>query len=42
MRGFMNIEEYMRYARHLVMPEIGEKGQNRLRDAKVLVVGCGG
>lgn len=38
----MNIEEYMRYARHLVMPEIGEKGQNRLRDAKVLVVGCGG
>ena len=31
-----------RYARHLVMPEIGPAGQERLGQAKVLVVGAGG
>ena len=31
-----------RYARHLVLPEIGEEGQARLLDAKVLVIGAGG
>lgn len=31
-----------RYARHLVLPEIGEDGQRRLRDSSVLVVGAGG
>lgn len=31
-----------RYARHLVMPEIGEEGQRRLMKARVLVVGAGG
>lgn len=31
-----------RYARHLVMPEIGPAGQARLGQAKVLVVGAGG
>lgn len=31
-----------RYARHLVLPEIGEAGQARLLDAKVLVIGAGG
>lgn len=31
-----------RYARHLVLPEIGEAGQARLLDARVLVVGAGG
>ena len=31
-----------RYARHLVLPEIGEAGQQRLLDASVLVVGAGG
>ena len=31
-----------RYARHLVLPEIGEEGQERLLNAKVLVIGAGG
>ncbi len=31
-----------RYARHLVLPEVGAAGQERLRDARVLVVGVGG
>jgi len=31
-----------RYARHLVLPEIGEEGQERLLAARVLVIGAGG
>jgi sulfur-carrier protein adenylyltransferase/sulfurtransferase len=31
-----------RYARHLVMPEVGPEGQGKLADAKVLVIGAGG
>jgi adenylyltransferase/sulfurtransferase len=31
-----------RYLRHLTLPEIGERGQRRLGDARVLVVGAGG
>lgn len=31
-----------RYARHLVLPEIGEEGQAKLLSAKVLVIGAGG
>lgn len=31
-----------RYARHIVLPEIGGAGQARLLDARVLVVGAGG
>ncbi|MBK1668036.1 adenylyltransferase [Rhodovibrio sodomensis] len=31
-----------RYARHLVLPEIGEDGQHRLLGSSVLVVGAGG
>ncbi len=31
-----------RYTRHIIIPEIGEEGQARLRDARVLVVGAGG
>ena len=34
--------EIERYARHLVLPEIGEEGQARLRSARVLVIGAGG
>lgn len=35
-------DEIERYARHLVLPEIGGPGQNRLKNARVLVVGAGG
>lgn len=31
-----------RYARHLVMPEVGPEGQARLQQAKVLFIGAGG
>ncbi len=31
-----------RYARHLLLPEVGLAGQRRLRDAKVALVGAGG
>src|SRR6188768_3583291 len=31
-----------RYARHLLIPEVGEEGQQRLLDARVLLVGAGG
>jgi len=31
-----------RYSRHLLMPEIGEQGQLRLLDSKVLLIGAGG
>ena len=34
--------EIERYARHLVLPEIGEEGQARLRGSSVLVIGAGG
>ncbi|MBQ9044514.1 MAG: HesA/MoeB/ThiF family protein [Oscillospiraceae bacterium] len=34
--------EQQRYARHLVMPEIGEAGQARLKNARVLIIGAGG
>ena len=35
-------EELERYARHIVLPEIGGPGQQKLRSARVLVVGAGG
>ncbi len=35
-------EELERYARHIVLREIGGQGQRRLRAARVLVVGAGG
>jgi molybdopterin/thiamine biosynthesis adenylyltransferase len=38
----LSADEIERYARHLVLHEIGGPGQNRLKGAKVLVVGAGG
>ena len=38
----MTTEELRRYNRHLIMPEIGENGQNELLATKVLVIGAGG
>lgn len=40
--GPFNETELNRYARHIVLREIGGAGQKALKDAKVLVVGAGG
>ncbi len=34
--------DVVRYNRHIILPEIGKKGQEKLNKAKVLVVGAGG
>jgi sulfur-carrier protein adenylyltransferase/sulfurtransferase len=34
--------EKRRYKRHIILPEVGEAGQEKLKVAKVLVVGAGG
>ena len=33
---------YDRYSRHLLLPQVGESGQRRLQQARVLVLGAGG
>jgi adenylyltransferase/sulfurtransferase len=38
----LNDEELERYARHLVLREVGGVGQSRIRAARVLLVGAGG
>ncbi len=38
----MTEQEVERYSRHLLLPEFGEAGQQKLKQASVLVIGCGG
>jgi molybdopterin/thiamine biosynthesis adenylyltransferase/rhodanese-related sulfurtransferase len=38
----LSSEERTRYSRHLLLPQMGEEGQLRLKQASVLVVGAGG
>ncbi|HEY9783113.1 MAG TPA: molybdopterin-synthase adenylyltransferase MoeB [Leptolyngbyaceae cyanobacterium] len=35
-------EEYGRYSRHIILPEVGLEGQKRLKAASVLCIGTGG
>jgi sulfur-carrier protein adenylyltransferase/sulfurtransferase len=35
-------EEILRYSRHLIMPEVGMQGQQKLKAARVLCIGTGG
>ena len=35
-------DEFKRYSRHLIMPEVGVDGQRKLKAAKVLCIGAGG
>ena len=38
----LNAEQRDRYSRHLLLPEVGPEGQQKLLDAKVLLLGAGG
>ncbi|WP_445245951.1 molybdopterin-synthase adenylyltransferase MoeB [Microcoleus sp. OTE_8_concoct_300] len=38
----LNKQEYERYSRHLILPEVGLEGQKRLKAASVLCIGTGG
>src|SRR5712692_10790466 len=35
-------DEFKRYSRHLIMPEVGVEGQRKLKAARVLCIGAGG
>jgi molybdopterin/thiamine biosynthesis adenylyltransferase len=38
----LNPDEVARYARHIVLAEVGGSGQQRLKASRVLVIGAGG
>ena len=38
----LSSEEIKRYSRHLVLADVGMKGQSALKDSSVLVIGAGG
>ena len=40
--AFLSNEEIKRYSRHVLLPEIGLENQQRISNAKVLVIGAGG
>jgi len=42
MKNKLEFKDLDRYSRHLLLPEIGKEGQEKLINAKVLIVGLGG
>ena len=40
--AILSNDEILRYSRHLIMPEVGMDGQQKLKAAKVLCIGAGG
>lgn len=40
--NFLTSEEYIRYERQIILSEIGEKGQIKLKNSSVLIIGAGG
>jgi molybdopterin/thiamine biosynthesis adenylyltransferase/rhodanese-related sulfurtransferase len=41
-KAALSNDEILRYSRHLIMPEVGMEGQQKLKAAKVLCIGAGG
>jgi molybdopterin/thiamine biosynthesis adenylyltransferase/rhodanese-related sulfurtransferase len=41
-RGVVDADAAERYARHLVLPEVGVAGQKKLADARIALIGAGG
>ncbi|GFP33790.1 sulfur-carrier protein adenylyltransferase/sulfurtransferase, partial [Candidatus Hakubella thermalkaliphila] len=35
-------DQIIRYSRHIVLPQVGGKGQKKIRESKVLLSGAGG
>jgi sulfur-carrier protein adenylyltransferase/sulfurtransferase len=42
MQAQLSHDEVLRYSRHLLLPEVGVSGQQKLKAARVLIVGAGG
>ena len=42
MMSRLRADESVRYSRHLTLPEVGQRGQERLKSARVAIVGLGG
>lgn len=42
MLGGFSEEQIKRYSRHIILPEVGGKGQKKLLDSRVLCIGAGG
>ncbi len=42
MTDILSQDEIERYKRHILLPEVGGEGQQRLKNARVLVIGAGG
>jgi len=40
--AILSNDEILRYSRHLIMPEVGMEGQQKLKAARVLCIGAGG
>ena len=40
--GPLTTDELARYSRHIIMPEVGQEGQQRLKDGSALLIGAGG
>jgi adenylyltransferase/sulfurtransferase len=38
----LSLEELTRYSRHLILPEVGIEGQQRLKNSRALIIGTGG
>jgi len=38
----LSSDQHERYQRHILLPEVGEEGQQKLFDAKILLLGAGG